>query len=75
MSFLTYQDFETVKPEELSDFVKRAIAEHKASVEYEIALTADQYDKKRNTTICNYVQTLWISRRRIIKSAPTFSTY
>lgn len=58
MSFLTYQDFETVKPEELADFVKRAIAEHKASVEYEIALTADQYDKKRNTTICNYVQTM-----------------
>ena len=58
MSFLTYQDFETVKPEELADFVKRAIAEHKASVEYEIALTADQYDKKRNTTIYNYVQTM-----------------
>lgn len=59
MSFLTFQDFEAAeKKENLADFVRRAISEHESSGEYITAKTADEYDRKRNTTICRYVQTI-----------------
>lgn len=59
MSFLTFQDFEAAeKKENLAGFVRRAISEHENSAEYKIAVTADEYDRKRNTTICRYVQTI-----------------
>lgn len=59
MSFLTFQDFAAAeKKENLAGFVRRAISEHENSAEYKIAVTADEYDRKRNTTICRYVQTI-----------------
>lgn len=59
MSFLTFQDFEAAeKGGNLADFVRRAISEHENSAEYTTATTADEYDRKRNTTICKYVQTI-----------------
>ena len=61
MSFLTFQDFEAAEAEKegnLADFVRRAISEHENSAEYTTAVIADEYDRKRNTTICKYVQTI-----------------
>ena len=56
MSYLTYQDFCTAG--DRADFVRRAVAEHRACTEYRTALEADEYDHQRNVTICNFVKTI-----------------
>lgn len=64
---ITYQDFirETrnedgsVSPEKLAAFVQYAIADHKSRTDYEIAKTADLYDRQRNKTINEYVKKIF----------------
>lgn len=53
---LTYQDFEAA--EDRANFITQAIMEHTGSEEYLLALDADEYDRQRNVTISNYVQTI-----------------
>ena len=45
----TFQDF--LKADDKIDFIKKAIQDHQSSVDYKIALDADQYEKERNSTI------------------------
>lgn len=54
---LTYQDFLTATNKQ--NFVFRAIAEHKASTAYLTAVDADAYDRQLNTTINQYVKTMF----------------
>lgn len=54
---LTYQDFEKATDKKV--FVQEAINEHKASVEYKTALSADEYDHQRNELILNYIRTIF----------------
>lgn len=58
---LTFQDFQAYGRDRLPEFVAKAIAEHKSSEEYKTAVIADEYDHQRNSTIMNYVQTIWTS--------------
>lgn len=58
---ITYQDLIQVNPDDDSrriNMVRAIIADHKGSDAYEMAVTADQYDRKRNTTIIEYEKTL-----------------
>lgn len=52
---LTFQDFERGG----AGLIPRVIAEHQASELYTTALTADEYDRQKNTTIYDYVRTLF----------------
>ena len=52
---LTFQDFERGG----AALIPRIISEHQASELYQTALAADEYDRQKNTTIYNYVQTLF----------------
>ncbi len=52
---LTYQDFERGG----LGLIPRIISEHQQSDLYQTALTANEYDHEKNTTIYNYVQTLF----------------
>jgi hypothetical protein len=56
----TYQEFEKYKErgQEL-DFIKAAISEYRASDEYKIAVTADEYEAERNTTIMDFMRWLY----------------
>lgn len=56
---LTFQDFQRLSGQNLPEFVARAIAEHKSSNLYKMAVEADAYDRQLNTTIMNYVQMIW----------------
>ncbi len=56
---LTYQDFEARKDSDLAGFVAEAIADHKSSEAYKIAMDADLYDRQLNKTINEYVKTVW----------------
>ena len=58
---LTYQDFLREKDKNLPEFIAKAISEHRSSEEYKTAMVADEYDHQKNTTISNYVQTIWSS--------------
>lgn len=58
---ITFQDFQLQASQNLPEFIARAIAEHKSSDIYKIAVDADAYDKQLNTTIMNYVQLIWSS--------------
>lgn len=53
---LTYQDFEKVKDNdtERPAFALQLINEHKSSDDYRLALEADEYDRRQNTTIMRY---------------------
>lgn len=53
----TFQDFE--KAENLKDFLWDAIQNHQTSEQYKIAIDADQYDRQLNTTINEYVKTIY----------------
>lgn len=53
----TFQDFE--KAQSVPDFLYSAIERHKTSDQYKIAVTADQYDRQLNTTINEYVKTIF----------------
>lgn len=57
---LTYQDLMLVPESEKDrmEFVLRVINEHKGSDTYKTACIADEYFKKRNTTITNYEKML-----------------
>ena len=54
---ITFQDFEVAQNKR--EFVFNAIARHQCSVEYDIALTADLYDRQQNKTINDYVRTIF----------------
>lgn len=54
------QDFDgNVVPERIASFVQYAIGVHKSSEDYEIAKTADLYDRQKNKTINEYVRTIF----------------
>lgn len=55
---LTYQDFLEAQ-NDVKGFISKAINQHTSSEDYKIALDADEYDKQRNTTIYNYVRTIF----------------
>lgn len=60
----TFNDFEDVialgdTDERRLEFVKSAIQDHKSSVEYHDAYIAEQYAKKKNVTIMEYVKLLY----------------
>ena len=48
-------------------FIKEAIQEHKASDRYQQALIAEQYQKKRNVTIMEYVKLLYTLEGKAVK--------
>ena len=54
---LTYQDFR--KAADRPAFIRRAVDEHRRSEAVQTALTADEYDRQRNTTIGTYVKKLF----------------
>lgn len=54
---LTYQDFE--KAPDRAAFIKELIVQHEASDLVRTARDADEYDRQRNTTIRNFVQTIF----------------
>ncbi len=54
---LTFQDFSTASDKKA--FMARAINEHLLSDAYKKATIADAYDHQRNTTITNYVRTIF----------------
>lgn len=58
---LTYQDFKDVgeTTDHIIDFVHNAIYQHKATKEYKIAKMANEYARRRNTTIVNYQKLLY----------------
>lgn len=56
----TFSDFEQAKEDnDLIEFVAAAISSYKRSKEYKTAITADEYDHQRNTTIVNYVKQMY----------------
>ena len=55
--FLTFDDFE--KADDKESFILSAIANHKGSDEYKLALIADEYDAQKNTTITGVVRTIY----------------
>lgn len=57
----TYQDLMSIpvgNVNELMNFVRDVIKEHKASAEYKDAVNGEQYNKKRNSTIMKYEKML-----------------
>ena len=54
---ITFQDFEQAQNKR--EFVFNAIARQQCSVEYEIAQTANLYDRQKNKTINDYVRTIF----------------
>lgn len=60
MYMYTYQDFEDdVTHGGVALAIESAINHHKSSIDYKIALDADNYDKQQNTTIMQFVQKLY----------------
>lgn len=53
----TFQDFE--KADDAAEFMLSAISSHKSSDSYKTAMVADEYDRQKNVTINQYVQTLY----------------
>ena len=52
---VTYQDFiESRDQGELMPFVEKAIQKHRSSKEYAVAVDAENYMRKRNTTVCEF---------------------
>ena len=52
---VSYQDFIDAEGRgELMEFVEQAIDKHRQSEEYKVALDAENYMRKRNTTICEF---------------------
>ena len=52
----TYQDLQAAS--DIPAFIAEAIREHKASLMYEIAVDAEEYDRQRNVTIMKYQKVL-----------------
>ena len=52
---VTYNDLQkAISENRVKDFVKDAINKHKSSEEYQIALCADEYNRRRNRTIMEF---------------------
>lgn len=60
---ITYQDLKEVldrnNKQEIIQFIYATIMSHKASDEYKLAVTADQYHARKNTTILEYRKLLY----------------
>lgn len=57
---LTYQDLKKqTTDQQRMDFVRKCISEHQTSQEYQTAVIADDYYRRRNTTIVNYQKLLY----------------
>lgn len=56
----TYQDFEEAP--DRAEFIQSAIAAHKSSDAYKLALIADRYDRQENVTINEYARMLYSMR-------------
>lgn len=58
---VTYQDLEKVGDSDKGriDFVFSTIAKHKATPVYRDSVIADEYDSRKNTTICHYQKLLY----------------
>ena len=54
----TFQDW-LDSQSDVTAFIGKAINEHTSTSEYRIALSADEYDRQKNTTIYNYVRTIF----------------
>lgn len=58
---ITYQDYEAWGMQDIPQFISQLIADYKGSELYKTAAMADEYDAQRNSTILNYVRTIWSS--------------
>lgn len=56
---LTWQDF--LEEPNKTAFINKAIRQHTSSPDYKMAMNADDYDHQQNTTIYNYVRTIFTS--------------
>ena len=57
---LTYQDYQTALSQNtVKEFIKSAINKHKSSNEYQMALCADEYNRRLNRTIIQYQKLLY----------------
>lgn len=68
----TYNDFlDVIAMSDTDDsrleFVKRAISEHKSSVEYQDALVAEDYNRRQNVTIREYIKLLYTLEGKAVK--------
>lgn len=75
----TYQDLIAIDPKDERRriaFVRSMISEHKSSDLYKMAVTADEYDRKRNSSIMHYEKTLrTLTGREVIdKWSPNHKT-
>lgn len=60
ITILTFQDFQkAVQRGQTIEFIQKAIAEHRNSAAYKIAVDADEYDAQRNVTINGVVKDLY----------------
>lgn len=64
---LTYQDFLALKEYEITDFVQKVIRDHKTGAAYKNAVTADDYDAERNTTILDFAKHIFTANGTKIK--------
>ena len=72
---LTFQDLERYDHENeavLMGFIRTAITNHQSSPVYKVAVTANEYMKKRNTTIINFQKMIYTATGRAIPD--TYST-
>ena len=58
---LTYQDYLEEGLSDVKAFIAKAINQHVSSDMYKTAVSANEYDKQKNTTIYNYVRTIFTS--------------
>ena len=65
---ITYQDMQIAlaNGEKITDFIKRAIENHKGSDAYEMALVADAYNRHQNLTIMAYQKFLYTASGKAV---------
>lgn len=60
ITILTFQDFQkAVERGQTIEFIQNAIAEHRNSAAYKIAVDADEYDAQRNVTVNSVIKSLY----------------
>lgn len=60
IAILTFQDFQkAVERGQMIEFIQKAIAEHRNSAAYKIAVDADEYDAQRNVTVNSVIKSLY----------------
>ena len=60
ITILTFQDFQkAVQRGQTIEFIQKAIAEHRNSAAYKIAVDADEYDAQRNVTVNSVIKSLY----------------